>query len=73
MAGAMAMEIEAEKAAALRMVRDALLGELAVLDQLGEHKAAFALNAAIEMLNGRLSEPTSDEELRKLRARYFSN
>ncbi len=40
----------------LRGVRDVLVGQLALLDAIGEAQAAIELNSAIEILNGRIGE-----------------
>jgi hypothetical protein len=59
--------------ARVRASRDRLRAELAELDLLGEVRAGDDVNAAIEILNLRLNEPTSDEEIQRLQNRLFSN
>ena len=56
----------------LRGVRDVLVGQLALLDAIGEAQAAIELNSAIEILNGRIGETPSAEEMARLQRRYFS-
>lgn len=56
----------------LRAVRDVLVGQLALLDALGEAHAAIELNAAIEILNGRIGEMPSTDEMAWLQRRYFA-
>jgi len=58
---------------ALRAVRDALREQLAILDRLGEPEAAIEINAGIEILNARLGEPTSAEEIEEMQRRYLSD
>lgn len=58
---------------AVRAVRDRLLTELAELDRLGERMAAIELNSALEVLNDRLGEPTSDTDIQKLQRQNFSD
>lgn len=58
---------------ALRTVRDALRAQLAILDRHGEAGAAIELNSAIELLNARIGEPTSDEETLRLQRDYFTD
>ncbi|MGH6697598.1 hypothetical protein [Sphingopyxis sp.] len=57
----------------VRASRDRLRAELAELDLLGEVRAGDDVNAAIEILNMRLNEPTSEEEIQRLQNRLFSN
>jgi hypothetical protein len=57
----------------MRTIRDNLIAQLSLLDALGEHLLAAELNAVIERINGLLGEPTSSEEIERLRNRYFSN
>lgn len=59
--------------ARVRASRDRLRAELAELDLLGEVRAGDDVNAAIEILNLRLNEPTSEEEIQRLQNRLFSN
>lgn len=58
---------------AIRAVRDVLVEQLGVLDRLGERQAAIELNSAIEILNERLGEQTSPEEIARLQRGYFSD
>lgn len=58
---------------AIRAVRDKLKVELAELDRLKIRMAAIEVNAAIEVLNGRLGEETSPEEIQKLQRRHLTN
>jgi uncharacterized protein (DUF934 family) len=58
---------------ALRAVRDSLREQLAILDRLGEPEAAIEINAGIEILNTRLGEPTSAEEIEEMQRRYLSD
>lgn len=58
---------------ALRAVRDALREQLARLDALGEAEAAIEVNAGIEILNGRLGDPTSPEDIEAMQRRYLSD
>jgi hypothetical protein len=57
----------------LRGMRDVLVGQLALLDAIGEAQAAIELNSAIEILNGRIGEAPSAEEMARLQRRYFSD
>ena len=54
-------------------MRDVLVGQLALLDAIGEAQAAIELNSAIEILNGRIGETPSAEEMARLQRRYFSD
>lgn len=58
---------------ALRAVRQALREQLATLDKLGEAEAAIEVNAAIEILNLRLGEPPTAEEIEEMQRRYLSD
>lgn len=58
---------------AMRAVRDELREQLAILDRLGEATAAIELNSAIELLNARIGEPTSEEETMQLQREYFAD
>jgi hypothetical protein len=58
---------------AIRAVRDQLLVSLAELDRLGIRMAGNEVNAAIEVLNGRLDEETDAAEIDRLQRRHFSN
>ena len=58
---------------AIRALRDRLKVELAELDRLKIRMAANEVNAAIEVLNGRLGEETSPEEILKLQRRHLTN
>lgn len=57
----------------LRAVRDVLRAQLAILDRHGEAEAAIEINAGIEILNRRLGEPTTDEEIEAIRRRFLSD
>lgn len=57
----------------IRALRDQLRTVLAALDTLGEIRAGDDVNAAIEILNSRLNEPTSEAEIARLQNRLFSN
>lgn len=59
--------------AAIRAIRDALREQLARLDALGEKYAAIEVNSAVEILNSRLGEAPSTEEIAKLTRHYFSD
>lgn len=67
----MADEIKNETA--LRHVRDILRAQLEILDGLGEDESAIEINSAIEILNARLGEPTSAEDIAALQRRYLSD
>ncbi|MBJ7438918.1 MAG: hypothetical protein JHD35_07835 [Sphingopyxis sp.] len=67
------MDNQFETLGALRVVRDRLREQLAILDRHGEVTAAIELNSAIELLNARVGEPTSDEETMRLQHDYFAN
>jgi len=67
----MADEIKNEKA--LRQVRDILRAQLETLDGLGEDESAIEINSAIEILNARLGEPTSAEDIAALQRRYLAD
>lgn len=56
---------------ALRAVRQALREQLAILDRLGE--AEVEINAGIEVLNLRLGEPPTAEEIEEMQRRYLSD
>ena len=58
---------------AIRAARDQLKVILAELDRLKIRMAANEVNAAIEVLNGRLGEETSPEEIQKLQRRHLAN
>lgn len=58
---------------AIRAIRDQLKVALAELDRLKIRMAANEVNAAIEVLNDRLGEETSPEEILKLQRRHLSN
>lgn len=58
---------------AIRAIRDQLKVVLAELDRLKIRMAANEVNAAIEVLNDRLGEETSPEEILKLQRRHLSN
>ena len=58
---------------ALRAVRGILREQLAILDRLGEAEAAIEINAAVEILNLRLGEPTSPQEIQEMQRRYLSD
>jgi len=58
---------------AIRAVRDQLKVALAELDRLKIRMAANEVNAAVEVLNARLGEETSPEEIRKLQRRHLAN
>ena len=58
---------------AIRAARDQLKVILAELDRLKIRMAANEVNAAIEVLNGRLGEETSPEEFQKLQRRLLAN
>lgn len=58
---------------AIRAVRNQLKIALAELDRLKIRMAANEVNAAIEVLNDRLGEETSPEEIQKLQRRHLSN
>ena len=47
--------------------------QLAILDRLGEAEAAIEINAAVEILNLRLREPTSPQEIQEMQRRYLSD
>ncbi len=64
---------EVKDAAALRQVRDRLRAEIRILDHLGEKTAAIELNSAIEILNDRLGETTSPDEINRLLGRHAAN
>lgn len=57
----------------LRMVRDALRDQLAILDRIGEAEAAIEINSGIEILNDRLGEATSVEEIERMQRRYLTD
>ncbi|MGL3822870.1 hypothetical protein [Sphingopyxis sp. R3-92] len=57
----------------LRAIRDALVGQLIQLDELGETRAAADLSPAVERLNRRLGDAPSEEEAERLRRKYFMN
>ena len=57
----------------LRTVRDALRDQLAILDRIGEAEAAIEINSGIEILNGRLGETTSPEEIERMQRRYLTD
>lgn len=65
------MADDLEKMDALRAVRDILVEQLVRLEQLGDSRSAAELSAAVERLNGRLGEAPSEEEIRRLRRKYF--
>lgn len=58
---------------ALRAVRQILREQLAILDALGEAEAAIEINAGIEVLNLRLGEPPTAEEIEEMQRRYLSD
>ncbi|HET6526843.1 hypothetical protein [Sphingopyxis sp.] len=58
---------------AIRAVRSQLKLALAELDRLRIRMAANEVNAAIEVLNDRLGETTSPEEIETLQRRHFSD
>lgn len=57
----------------IRAVRNQLKIALAELDRLKIRMAANEVNAAIEVLNDRLGEETSPEEIQRLQRRHLSN
>ncbi|MBN8843437.1 MAG: hypothetical protein J0H88_09330 [Sphingomonadales bacterium] len=67
----MTQEVKNENA--LRAVREALREQLAILDKLGEAEAAIEVNAGIEVLNLRLGEPPTAEEIEEMQRRYLSD
>ncbi len=67
------MDNQLETLGALRVVRDRLREQLAILDRHGEVTAAIELNSAIELLNARVGEPTSEEETMRLQRDYFAD
>lgn len=58
---------------ALRAIRGVLREQLAILDSLGEAEAAIEVNAAVEILNQRLGEPTTPAEIQEMQRRYLSD
>ena len=62
-----------DKDLAIRAARDALYAQLAVLDRLGEIEAAVEINAGIEILNKRLGEAVTPDELDQLAHRFLSD
>lgn len=58
---------------ALRAARDALRGQLAILDRLGEAQAAIDINSGIEILNGRLGEKPTAEDIEQMKRRLLSD
>lgn len=62
-----------EKDMAIRAARDALYAQLAVLDRLGEIEAAVEINAGIEILNNRLGDAVTPDELDQLAHRFLSD
>lgn len=58
---------------ALRAVREILREQLAALDRLGEAEAAIEINAGIEILNMRLGEPTSPDDVEAMQRRFLSD
>lgn len=67
------MADEISRQASLREVRDTLRAQLTLLDELGEGDAAIEVNSAVEILNARLGELPSEEEIAALSRQYFSN
>ncbi|WP_447952846.1 hypothetical protein [Sphingopyxis chilensis] len=57
----------------LRTVRDVLREQLASLDALGVADAAIEINAGIEILNARLGETATSEEIEALERRFLSD
>ncbi|MGV7123067.1 hypothetical protein [Sphingopyxis sp. 550A] len=56
---------------AIRAVREQLKLALAELDRLRIRMAGNEVNAAIEVLNDRLGEPTDPEEIKRLQRRHL--
>lgn len=56
---------------AIRAVREQLKLALAELDRLKIRMAGNEVNAAIEVLNDRLGEPTDPEEIKRLQRRHL--
>lgn len=67
------MADDLEKMDALRVIRDVLVEQLVHLEQLGDMRSAAELSPAIERLNGRLGETPSEDEIQRLRRKYFTN
>jgi hypothetical protein len=67
------MADDLEKMDALRAIRDILVEQLVRLEQLGDSRSAAELSPAIERLNGRLGEQPSEEEIQRLRRKYFTH
>lgn len=66
------MADEISRQASLREVRDTLRAQLTLLDELGEGDAAIEVNSAVEILNARLGELPSADEIAALSRQYFS-
>lgn len=58
---------------AIRAVRGQLKLALAELDRLKIRMASNEVNAAIEVLNDRLGEPTGPDEIKALQRRHFND
>lgn len=56
---------------AIRAVREQLKLALTELDRLRIRMAGNEVNAAIEVLNDRLGEPTNPEEIKQLQRRHL--
>lgn len=59
--------------AAIRAVREQLKAALLELDRLKIRMAGNEVNAAIEVLNDRLGEPTDPAEIQKLQRNHLTN
>lgn len=69
----MAEAAKIDKPEIVRAIRDLLVEQLRILDEIGEAEAAIELDSAIGILGKRLGDPSDSEAADRLHRRYFSN